>query len=80
MNIALTEPTDLERATADQVRTACQKVLLEHPDRGREAAATLRLRPMDVDRLLRRDDWTLAGALRVAKALGLKIRLDVQVG
>ncbi len=79
MTSALTEPTDIERATAHEVREACRRVIIDSPDRRLAAAAALYLRPADVERLLRRDDWTLPGALRVANALGLDVRLDVQV-
>lgn len=79
MTSRLTRPTELERTAARHLRVACQRAIAESDDRRVAAAASLDLRPADVERLLRRDDWTLPGALRVADALGLDVRLDVQV-
>lgn len=79
MTSPLTRPTELERNAARDIRIACQRAIAESDDRGITAAASLDLSPADVERLLRRDDWTLPGALRVADALGLDVRLDVQV-
>ena len=79
MTSGLFEPTEEEQSATDALRERCQSILRQDPSQWEVIVAALDLRPEEVHRLLRRNDWTLPGALRIAYALGLEVRLHVQV-
>lgn len=79
MDNALLEPTEVERVVTAELRVHCQRLLRESSQRQESVSLALSLRPKDIDGLLRRDDWTLPAALRIAQALGVNVQLKLQV-
>lgn len=78
MTYALLEPSEDERAATTELRQHCQR-LLKAPARRDSVQRDLELRQSDLDRLLRREDWTMSAALRIAAALGIGVSVKLEV-
>lgn len=79
MTYALLEPSEDERVATSELREHCQRLLRDDSALRDSVAQDLELRQSDLDRLLRRDDWTMSAALRIAAALGIGVSMKLEV-
>lgn len=77
MTSTIFEPTEAEIRAINELQERIVTFLDQNPHGRQILSEALELPQRDVDRLLRRKDWTLSGALRIATILGVKFDMRI---